>query len=385
MSRNYHTPLAFNSLITSVSLNAIFSALDTGISGVNTRVGVLETQAAGTAATSITLGASTELTIASGAVTLSGSKYHTLDTEGDAATDYLDTINGNAGDIFELQLENAARLVTIRHLATNGNIILSPSINFAYTGVTQIVRGFHDGTYAYLFAPTYQSEAIAYIEDQKAQNTDGGAFTSGAWRTRDLNTKVADANVICSITKLPFTSGGTAEIVAGDEIEGATSGETATVFDVELTGGSWAGGDAAGNLWLNDQSGAFVAENLDTTTQANIATIAADSTNNEVRLLAGTYRMLGNAGGHYVNFHQTRIQNTTDAETIGTGTCERSNTGAGQAFDTRSFVAGRVTVAVSTTFELQHRCSTTRAADGFGKACNLTTEVYAQLQVIKEL
>jgi hypothetical protein len=381
MSANYHTPLAFNSLLTSASLNAIFSALDTGISGMNTRVGVLETQTAGTTATSITLGDPTELTIASGAVTLSDSKYHTLDTEGDAATDYLDAINGNAGDIFELQLENAARLVTIRHLATNGNIILIPAINFAYTGVTQIVRGFHDGTYAYLFAPTYQSEAVAYIEDQKAQNTDGGTFTNGAWRTRDLNTKVFDASVICSITKLPFTSGGTYEIVAGDEIEGATSGETATVFDVELTGGSWAGGDAAGNLWLNDQSGAFVAENLDVGANANVASIAADSTDSEIRLLAGTYRINATAPGYQVNRHQTRFQNTTDAATIAAGSSERTTT----ATCTVSSVEGRFTITASKTFELQHQCFTTIANVGFGNPCDFTTEVYARIEIIKEL
>lgn len=33
---------------------------------------------------------------------------------------------------------------------------------------------------------------IVILQDQKAQNTDGGTFTSGAWRTRDLNTKVTD-------------------------------------------------------------------------------------------------------------------------------------------------------------------------------------------------
>ena len=30
--------------------------------------------------------------------------------------------------------------------------------------------------------------SYAIIADQKTQNTAGGTFTSGAWRTRDLNT-----------------------------------------------------------------------------------------------------------------------------------------------------------------------------------------------------
>src|SRR3972149_4631832 len=103
MTANYHTQFAYNAGITSAAMNAVLSQLDTGITGAITRVGVLETKAAGTVATSVTLGASTELTIASGAVTLSGSRYHTLDTEGDAALDYMDTITGTAGAIFYLK------------------------------------------------------------------------------------------------------------------------------------------------------------------------------------------------------------------------------------------------------------------------------------------
>lgn len=37
------------------------------------------------------------------------------------------------------------------------------------------------------------------IEDQKTSGTDGGTFTSGAWRTRDLNTEVADAGNHASV------------------------------------------------------------------------------------------------------------------------------------------------------------------------------------------
>lgn len=37
---------------------------------------------------------------------------------------------------------------------------------------------------------------IAYIEDVKSSGTDGGTFTSGAWRTRDLNTVSGDSEII---------------------------------------------------------------------------------------------------------------------------------------------------------------------------------------------
>jgi len=49
---------------------------------------------------------------------------------------------------------------------------------------------------------------------------------------------------------IPFNTGSDAGagIVAGDTITQATSGATARVHRVDLTSGSWAGGDAAGNL-----------------------------------------------------------------------------------------------------------------------------------------
>ena len=49
--------------------------------------------------------------------------------------------------------------------------------------------------------------SYAIIADQKAQNTSGGTFTSGAWRTRDLNTEIADPDGIVSISSNQFTLG----------------------------------------------------------------------------------------------------------------------------------------------------------------------------------
>lgn len=76
----------------------------------------------------VSLGATTELTIASGAITVTGS-HHRVDTEGNAATDDLDTINGGSeGKIIWLRMENAARKVRLRHDV--GNIYLSSKSNY---------------------------------------------------------------------------------------------------------------------------------------------------------------------------------------------------------------------------------------------------------------
>ena len=49
--------------------------------------------------------------------------------------------------------------------------------------------------------------SYAIICDQKTSGTTGGTFTSGAWRTRDLNTELADADGIVSISSNQFTLG----------------------------------------------------------------------------------------------------------------------------------------------------------------------------------
>lgn len=60
-----------------------------------------------------------------------------------------------------------------------------------------------------------------------------------------------------------FTDG-SAAISAGDTVTGGTSGETATVVDVTLSSGSWAGGDAAGYIAVEGPSGDYtLGENLE--------------------------------------------------------------------------------------------------------------------------
>lgn len=78
---------------------------------------------------------------------------------------------------------------------------------------------------------------------------------------------------------VPFSSGGTTEIAAGDTIKGATSGATAIVVEVLEYSGTWAGGDAAGFLVVRERSGTFGSENVyvssDTTSGTNDATVTA--------------------------------------------------------------------------------------------------------------
>lgn len=71
----------------------------------------------------VNLSTDAELTIASGAITITKS-FHRVDTEGDSASDNLTTINGGAeGDILILRAEDSARTVVVKD--GGGNLLLS--------------------------------------------------------------------------------------------------------------------------------------------------------------------------------------------------------------------------------------------------------------------
>jgi hypothetical protein len=91
----------------------------------------------------INAGSPSELTVATGAITVTGN-FHTVDTESDAASDDLDTINGGtAGDVLYLQAENSGRDVTVTHNV--GNVLLPGGVGVTLStdGVLQLV---YDGT-----------------------------------------------------------------------------------------------------------------------------------------------------------------------------------------------------------------------------------------------
>ena len=80
--------------------------------------------------------AESELTISAGAVTASiptGIRQYRIDTEADAATDDLDTINGGVfGNIVLLKAANVARTVVVKH--NTGNIKLNGGADFSLDG-----------------------------------------------------------------------------------------------------------------------------------------------------------------------------------------------------------------------------------------------------------
>jgi hypothetical protein len=143
------------------------------------------------------------------------------------------------------------------------------------------------------------------VEDQKAQNTAGGTATSGAWRTRDLNTLVRNNGTLASLAT------------------------------------------------------------------------------NQITLPAGTYFIRWSAPGLYIGVHQTRLRNITDSTTDGVGSSEFNQAGGVVAVQTSSFGSTVITIAGTKVFELQHQVATSFATEGFGRASNFTTEVYARVEITK--
>ena len=106
--------------------------------------------------------------------------------------------------------------------------------------------------------------------------------------TAVITLSIFDSELRYPVSILEFSSGGVLPIVEGDTITGETSGATALVGKVSLTGGHWAAGTAAGQLEISGQDGVFQAETLETPSQlADIATIVGESTGLAVVLLGG--------------------------------------------------------------------------------------------------
>ena len=74
--------------------------------------------------------------------------------------------------------------------------------------------------------------SYAVICDQKAQGTAGGTFTKDAWRTRDLNTEIADADGIVSISSNQFTLQAGTYLITYRTIAYAVASSVAKIYNV---------------------------------------------------------------------------------------------------------------------------------------------------------
>lgn len=127
---------------------------------------------------------------------------------------------------------------------------------------------------------------------------------------------------------VPFSSGGTVEIVAGALIRGATSRATAQVKQVLLYSGSFAGGDAAGFLELVEGSlvGTFSGENIVVTNLASgvIGTDDATVTANVVHNCAITTAAASATGTSAISRYEGTSATDSAGFTIGSVIAEEA-------------------------------------------------------------
>jgi hypothetical protein len=120
-------------------------------------------------------------------------------------------------------------------------------------------------------------------------------------------------------------------------------------------------------------SGAWQTRTLNT--EDSDADSICSLSSNQITLDAGTYICLIVAPGQGVNRHKAKLRNVTDSTDILLGTSKySSNAGGG---DSPSIIIGKFTIAASKALEVQHRCQTTVAGNGFGVESNFgVSEVY---------
>lgn len=110
-------------------------------------------------------------------------------------------------------------------------------------------------------------------------------------------------------------------------------------------------------------------------TEVNDADGICSLSSNQITLSAGTYRCFIRCPASFVDRHQARLQNVTDATTILLGTSENLQAST-VSNNSASVIVGEFTIAASKALEVQHRCQTTNATNGFGVPANFGTEVF---------
>ena len=126
-------------------------------------------------------------------------------------------------------------------------------------------------------------------------------------------------------------------------------------------------------------SGSYVKRTLNTTVVNTITGCSLASS--VITLPAGTYEVIAGAPGYFVLENKAKLRNTTAGSDIALG--QNAYFGAGSVGGFCQ-IQTYFTLAGSTTIELQHKCSTTRAGNGLGTSCGYgDNEIYSQITITK--
>lgn len=112
------------------------------------------------------------------------------------------------------------------------------------------------------------------------------------------------------------------------------------------------------------------------------ASFATLSSTNKMQMAAGAYRYRCEGPAFKTAQHNVRLQNLTDATTIKVGTSAYA--GAAESVTTASSVEAVFTIAAPKLIQLQHRCNTTRATNGFGVSHTFGTNIYSRCAIWRQ-
>jgi hypothetical protein len=141
------------------------------------------------------------------------------------------------------------------------------------------------------------------------------------------------------------------------------------IRDVKASG--TAGGDFTSGVWQTRVLNTITGDTTDTSVTLGT---------NQIVLTRGKYKICAYAMAQRVNANMARIENITAATTIEYGQTSASITGA----NIPAIVNCLITTTTTITIELQHRCTTTRAGDGYGLATTFgNNNIYAEVVITK--
>lgn len=139
----------------------------------------------------------------------------------------------------------------------------------------------------------------------------------------------------------------------------------------------------SGTLSGTFNSGAFQTRDLNTL-EGDVSFISL--TLNRFTLPAGEYIVEASAPAYRVALNKIILRNISDGLDAIIGTSEYSRIDANSEGTNRSWLQGTISITSSKQFEIQHRCSSGRAGDGFGPVNTfggLVSEIYTQVKVTK--
>lgn len=209
-------------------------------------------------------------------------------------------------------------------------------------------------------APPATSLPQGYPQDRVDGGQDGTIFA--AWYLHMLIEEIRNVIVDAGLAPI-FSSTGQLSQAISALIAAAGAAPVAVIADDRVSGVH--GGGFTSGSWVARQAAEISDAN-------NLVEITGGTA---IALAAGTYEVDISCPAYYCGPHQARLYNVTGSAVAIVGTSEDTNPGQ-EAQVTRSVIRGRISHAVTTTYRIEHRCTTTRATDGLGVAAGFGTERY---------